>query len=675
MGPPADRSNSGDLNAWIAVTPDNIVSVRVVNMDMGQGSQTGLAQIVAEEMDADWSTVRVEMAPVTAPYLGKDEDDYYTGGSSSIRRYFEVFRQAGATARAMLIAAAARQWSVDPASCRAENGRVLHSDGKRVLSFGELARTAALLPVPQNAPVKPRNRWSLIGKPVQRLDLPKKVNGRAIYGIDLQIEGMLVATVTQCPFFGGHLDSVDETPARAIAGVQHVVKLEDAVAVVAADFWTAKRGLDALAPVWKRAAAPIASDEAMFAQLRGEVGSTAADVATLPEDKNLATRRVASAFSAAHKIVEADYELPLLSHAPMEPMNAIARVSAGACELWAPMQNQGDMRKDVALALGLPRSAVILQTTKAGGGFGRRLKTDYGVLAARVAKAVGSPVKVIWTREEDFTHDFYRPASVAHLRAALDENMIIRALECVGATANDTAFGGLGGNYGVDLVARQTNTKLAVPIGAWRSVDASITVFCLESLIDEVAHAIGEDPLAYRRKLLANDSRELRVLDTVAGMANWGRPPAGRFQGLAYFRSTGWHTSIAQIAEISVDAGNKITVHRVFCAIDCGTPVNPDAVVAQTQGGIILGLSAALGEAITLRDGRVEQTNFDNYQVLRLAQAPEIKVQVLETPEAPVGGVGEPPVPPIAPAIVNAVFRATGKRIRALPLTKAGFIV
>ncbi len=666
---------SSDINAWISVAPNNEVTVRVINMDMGQGAQSGLAQIVADEMDADWSKVRVEMAPVADAYMvgGSDFSGYYTGGSGSIRRHFDVFRQAGATARAMLIAAAAKRWSVDAAQCVAQNGRV-SCPPKKTLSYGELAEAAAQLRVPSGVLLKSRSQWALIGKPVPRLDIADKVNGRAVYGIDVNVDGMLVATLSQCPYFGGRLQSVDEAPARAIKGVLQVVKLENAVAVVAADFWTAKKGLAALAPSWERATDPIVSDEVMFTQLRSQIGAADSNIVVIPEGDGV-KERVALAFAAARKLVEADYQLPFLAHAPMEPMNATARASPTSCELWAPMQNQSDMQEALASALNLPKSAVTLHSVKAGGGFGRRLQTDYGVLAARIAKAVGRPLKLIWTREEDFTHDYYRPASVAHMRAALDESMMVRAIEYTGATANDTAIGGMWANYGADLVVHQKNTKLQVPIGAWRSVDASITVFLLESLIDEVAHAVGQDPLAYRRKLLAGKPRELGVLDTVAEMADWGRPPAGRFQGLAYFRSAGWKTSVAEIVELSVDASKNITMHRVFCAIDCGMAVNPDTVAAQTQGGIVLALSAALGEAITLKDGRVEQTNFDTYPVLLLGQAPQIEVRVLETPGAAIGGVGEPPVPAAAPALANALFAATGTRIRTLPFSRNGFTI
>jgi isoquinoline 1-oxidoreductase subunit beta len=670
---PGEPPASGELNAWLSIAPDNTVTIRVTNIDMGQGAQTGLAQALADELEADWSRIRVDMAPIADPYLGKDGDDYYTGGSGSIRRHFDSFRQAGATARAMLVAAAAERWGVDPSSCAASNGAVSHPRSNRSLAFGDLAPAAARQPVPADVPLKPRSSWSLIGKPVPRLDLFDKINGRAVYGIDTQVPTMLVATLAQCPYFEGRLQGVDEKPALAIEGVRQVVKLENAVAVVAADFWTAKKGLDTLAPAWTRPETPVASDAAMFARLRSEIGAGDSDVATVPPEKEVALRRVAAAFSSAHRTVEAEYRMPLLSHSPIEPMNAIARVTAGRCELWAPMQDQISMRDDLAKALQIPKQAVVLHSTTIGGGLGRRLKTDYGVFAALVAQRVGQPVKLVWSREEDLTHDFYRPATVGRLRAALDKDLSIRALEYTGATTNDTAFGGMGGNYGIDLVARQKNVKMPLPIGAWRSVDASITVFMLESLVDEVAHAAGEDPVDYRRRLLVGNPRKLRVLDAAAEMAGWGRPPAGRFQGAAFFHSNGWETTICEIAELSVDAANRIKVHRVFCALDCGTAVNPDAIEAQAQGGIILGLSAALGESVTLKDGRVEQANFNAYHVLRLGQTPEIQVRILETPDAPIGGIGEPPVPPIAPAIANALFGATGKRIRLLPLVASGF--
>jgi isoquinoline 1-oxidoreductase beta subunit len=358
-------------------------------------------------------------------------------------------------------------------------------------------------------------------------------------------------------------------------------------------------------------------------------------------------------------------------------MNATARVSADGCELWASMQNQSSMQIDVAKALGIAKQKVMLHTPRVGGGFGRRLETDYGVQAALIAKAAGAPVKLIWTREEDMTHDFYRPASVCRLRVALNDDLTFRALDYSGATANDTAFGGLLRNYGPvpDSVARQKNVKFPMTIGAWRSVDPSITVFFIESLVDEIAHDRKRDPLEYRRHLLANNARGLRVLNAAAEMAQWGTAKPGRAKGVAFFNHAYWGTAVAEIVELSVDAQNKLTLHKVYCAIDPGTAVNPDAVQAQAQGGITLGLSAALAEAITLKEGRVEQTGFGQYSILRLAGAPDVEVNVLESTDSPIGGCGEPPVPPSMPALANAIFAATGKRIRALPLSRSGFTV
>ncbi|MGD0141521.1 MAG: molybdopterin cofactor-binding domain-containing protein [Rhizomicrobium sp.] len=666
---------AGALTMWLAIAPDGVTTIRVVSSDLGQGAQTGLAQIVADELDADWSKIRVEMAPVTDAYF-VHADSYYTGGSGSIRQLFARVSEAGAAARAMLVAAAAKFWNAPAADCSTQNGTVVHVPTGRTLSYGALANDASRLPIPVHVAPKPVAARKLIGKSIARLDIPDKVNGRAIYGIDVKIPGMRIATLAQCPFFGGKLEAVDGGPALAVKGVEQVVKLESAVAVVARNFVAAKKGLDALDPRWTRAPRAIESDAALFAMLTASIGDPASVIQTSDDqNKDAVVRRVGEKFRTAGKIVEAEYRLPILSHSPIEPMNATAYVTETACQLWAPMQNQKTMRDDLAAALKMPKSAIVLHTTKVGGGFGRRLKTDYGVLAAQVAKAAKVPVKLIWTREEDMTHDFYRPASICRMRIALNSELGLEAIEATGATTNDTATEGLAENYDVDLVVRQKEFVCPLPIGAWRSVDASINTFILESLIDEIAHGAGLDPLAYRRKLLAGKPRQLRVLDTVAGMADWGRPPSGHFQGVAFFRSAHWEAVVAEIVELSVDAANKITLHRVCCAIDVGTAVNPNQVIAQAEGGIILALSAALGEAITLKDGRVEQTNFDSYPILRLRSIPRIDVQVLESPREPIGGAGEPPVPPAAAALANAIFAATGKRIRTLPLSHGGFTV
>ncbi len=672
----ARRAASVDLNAWLAIATDGLITIRVNVSDLGQGAQTGLAQIVADELDADWTKVIVEMAPVTDGYFVHSKG-YYTGGSGSIcGEQFTRFAEAGATARAMLLATAAKRWSLRPRQCSTRDSIVTHMPTGRTYSYGELAADAARLPVPGNVALKPREARKLIGRSMARLDIPDKVNGCAIYGIDFKIAGMRVATLAQCPFFEGKLADVDEGPALAIKGVEKVIKLNNAVAVVARNFFSAKKGLDELNPQWVRPSNPITSDEAMLAALTANVGAADSKIVTPGNsDQDGALKRVAERFRSAHTIAEAEYRLPLLSHSPLEPMNATAQVTETACELWAPMQDQGSMRDDLAAALSLPKNSILLHTTKIGGGFGRRLNTDYGVLAAQVARAAREPVKLIWTREEDMTHDFYRPASLCRLRIALDSQLMIAAIEATGATTNDTAIGGLEANYDVDLVIRQKNTRFPLPVGAWRSVDASINTFVLESLVDEIAHGAGLDPLDYRRKLLAGKRRQLRVLDTAAQMAGWGHAPGGRFQGVAFFRNTHWDAVVAEIVELSVDTANKITLHRVCCAIDVGTAVNPDQVKAQAEGGINLGLSAALGEAITLKDGRVEQRNFDTYSILRLRSAPLIDVQVLESPDAPVGGAGEPPVPPAAAALANALFAATGKRIRTLPLSHSGYTV
>ena len=672
----ADAPDDGELGAWLRIDANGRVTVRVNSVEMGQGAQTGLAQIVCEELDGDWNKVHVEMAPVTETYFVK-RGEYFTGGSSSIRPQFELFRNIGATARAMLIAAAAKQWQVAAESCTARNGAVLHVASKRTANYGALAGSAARMPLPHSVQLKEPAVWTLIGKSPPRIDLPRKVTGEAIYGIDVKRPGMRVAAIRQCPYFSGKLEAVDEAPAHAIKGVRQVVKLADAVAVVGDNYWAAKKGCDALLPNWTKPANAIASDPAMMSSLRTAIGAAGSMIATKGDGgREAVIARVERAMASAPKVVEAEYQLPLLAHAAMEPMNATAEVGPGRCELWLPTQVQSGVRAAVASALTLSKDAVVVNTTQLGGGFGRRLETDYAVQAALIARDVGRPVKLIWSREEDLTHDFYRPACVGRMKAALDDQQRIVALDYSGATTNDVATGGMLGNYEIaDIVVRQKNVALPLTIGAWRSVDPSITIFLLESLIDEIAHGVGIDALAYRRTLLKSQPRELRVLEKVAELAKWGHAPAGRFHGLAYFGSTYWGTAVAEIVELSLDARNKITLHKVYCAIDPGTAINPAQVAAQAQGGIVMGLSAALGEAITVKDGQAEQKNFNAYSILRFAEAPQIVVSVLESDGVAPGGVGEPPVPPAAPALANAVFAATGKRVRTLPLAKSGFSV
>lgn len=670
---PGRDTRAGALGDWLRIAPDGTTTILVNATDIGQGAQTGLAQIVADELDADWSKVRVELAPVAQKYLVKD-GGYYTGGSSSIRPQFDAFRRIGATARVMLIAAAAKEWSVEPATCTTRHGVVRDAASGREIDYGTLAASAAQLSVPVYVALKSSAQRRLIGRSIPRLDIPEKVDGRAIYGIDVKLPELRTATLAQCPFKGGRLKSLNEAAARAVKGVEDVVKLdENTVIVVARGFYAAKKGLQALSLQWTRPTGTVESDASMMARLRGNIGAPDSIVVTLDKNAKRGVEKAIAAFASAAHIVEREYRVPLLAHATLEPQNATARVTSTGCELWAPMQDQKQMRDDLAKALDLPPDAILLHTTKAGGGFGRRLETDYGALAARTSRATGKPIKLIWTREEDFGHDFFRPASIGRVKAALDSSWRILAIDYTGATSNDTATGGLAHNYQVpDVVIRQKRTALPFRIGAWRSVDPSITVFFIESLVDEIAHAAGSDAIAYRRKLLENNPRGLRVLDAVAEMSNWGRSTSGHALGMAFMSQAYWGTALAEVIELSVASG-KIALHKVYCAIDPGTAVNPGAIEAQVQGGIGMGLSAALGEAITFRDGLVEQTNFDRYRILKLAAAPEIEVRILETPGATIGGIGEPPVPPAAPALANAIFAATGQRIRSLPILANGF--
>jgi isoquinoline 1-oxidoreductase subunit beta len=663
------------LRQWILLRPDGLVTIRVNCVDMGQGAQTGLAQIVADEMDADWNTIRIEMAPVTRTFMSKD-GSYYTGGSQSIRTQFDLFSRAGATARAMLIAAAAKKWRLPVTSLRANGGEVIHGASGRRIGYGALAGAAARLPVPADVALKPAGARVLIGKPVAPLGLAEKVTGKAIYGIDVRLPGMLTATLAQCPYFEGRLAAVDEAPALAVRGVLEVVKFPHAVVVVAADFWSAKKGLNALEPQWTKPQGYVASDAALFAELQRNLGAPDSFVAALDKDTEAAVVRVETKLKTTRKFMQADYQVPLLSHSSIEPMNAVAQVSADRCTLWAPMQAQADMLDALSRELGLPKKAISLNTTKLGGGFGRRLQVDYGVLAAKVAKAVGRPVRLLWTREEDMTHDYYRPAAIGRVRAALDDDLSVQAIDYTGATVNDVASGGFARNYPFpDAVIRLKRVDLPVTVGSWRSVDPSVTAFFIESFVDEIAQANGLDPLAYRQRLLKGDPRGLRTLNAVAQMANWGHAPTNHHQGIAFFGSSYWGTAVAEIVELSVDANKRIKLHKAYCAIDPGTAINPRLITAQVEGGMLFGLSAALSEAITLKDGATEQRNFDSYTPLRFPDAPPIEVMVLESAGAEVGGIGEPPVPPAAPALVNAIFAATGQRIRKLPLSASGFVL
>jgi len=684
---PADAPFSP--NAWLRIGTDGIVTLTVDKSEMGQGSQTGLAQILADELEADWSKVRLGPVPENPAGWSRRMS---TGGSTAIHGSWDLLRKAGATAREMLITAAAGVWDVDRPSCRAEQGAVIHAPTKRRLSYGKLAARAATLSVPQDVPLKDPKDFRLIGTRAARLDTPAKVDGGAIYGIDVTVPGLLVASIERCPVFGGTVRRYDAAKAKGMPGVRAVVELEPSpwtgkdgtwgvgcaagVAVVADTYWHAFQGRKALEIEWNEAeAASLGSD------------GIRAELVRLADQPGVEAKKVgdpAAALAGAAQRVEAGYEVPFLHHATMEPMNCTAHVRADSCDVWVPTQNQTRAQEVAAEVAGLPKEKVRIHTTFLGGGFGRRLESDFVSEAVRVSKAVGAPVKVIWTREDDTQHGFYRPASYNRFVAGLDAagNPVAWTHRVVG-TPIRLKFGplpkGLDGSL-VDgaedlpyvipnlLVDQVAADFLPIPRGFWRSVGISHNAFVTESFLDEVATAAKRDPYELRRALLKDKPRHLRTLELVAEKAGWGTPlPAGRGRGIAFAE---WQPTVcAQVAEVSVGADGAVHVHRVVCAVDCGPAVNVGQIEAQIQGGIVYGLTAALYGEITIERGRVKQGNFTDYPMMHIHEMPVVEVHVVPSTEKQ-GGIGEPSVGPIAPAVCNAIFAATGKRIRKLPIGK-----
>ncbi len=667
-------------NAFLRVDDNGSVTVIVNKSEMGQGVYTALPMIVAEELACDWSLVRVEAAPVADVYNNTKFGVMGTGGSTSVWTEWERLSQAGAAAREMLRQAAADIWKVELSACRAENGRVVHTDGRR-LSYGELAGPAARLPVPDKVSLKDPADYTLIGRPVHRLDSPAKVNGTAVFGIDVRLDGMLVALIARPPVFGATLKAVDDGKARAVDGVRAVVTVPAGVAVVADGFWPALQGRRALKLDWDEGPGATISS--------GELRRRYAALARTPGAPARREGDAPAALAEAARTLEAEYELPFLAHAPMEPLNCCVNLSADGCEIWTGTQMQTWDRDAAARVAGLPPEKVRLHTTLLGCGFGRRANpvSDFVVEAVQVAKAVGRPVKVIRTREDDMRAGFYRPMNHHRMAAGLDADGRISAwrhtIVCQSIMAG-TPMAGLVKN-GIDsssvqgaadtpyafpnLLVDLHSPKLPIPVQWWRSVGHSFTAFVMESFLDEAAHAGGQDPVALRRMLLSSHPRHRGVLELAAQKAGWAAPlPPGRGRGVAVHESFG--SFVAQVAEVSVNPAGDVRVRRVVCAVDCGRFVNPDTIVAQMESAIAFGLSAALYEAITLKDGRVEQGNFDDFPMLALDEAPQVEVHIVRSTEAP-GGIGEPGVPPVAPAVANAVFAATGARVRTLPMTRA----
>lgn len=667
-------------NAWLRIGPDGWVTVMVDRSEMGQGVTTSLPMLLAEELDADWKRVRIEQAPAGKEYVNPAFGIQGTGGSTSVRAGFKPLREAGAKARAMLVAAAAQTWGVDAAGLRTENGAVIGPDGRR-LTYGALADRAATMPVPETVALKDPKDWKLIGHGVARLDLKDKVTGKAGFGIDVTAPGMLTAVVARPPVFGGKVKSFDAAGARAVPGVKHVVQIGSGVAVVADGYWSARKGRDALKVTWDDGALARTSSatiRAKFASLASRSGVTARS------DGN-----AAGALARGARKIEAVYEVPYLAHACMEPMNTAAHVRADGVTIWSPTQWQmgnGLGTRGIASKLtGIPEEKIEVHTTYLGGGFGRRFELDFVVEAVETSKAVNAPVKVVWSREDDIRHDFYRPATYNRLAAALDGSgkPLAWTHRIVGPSIMgrfESLFGPLPkgiDNSSVEAAADMPyavpNVKVewvradvGIPVGFWRSVGNSQNAFVVESFIDELAHAAGKDPFEFRRALLEKHPRHQAVLELAAEKAGWGSPlPEGRARGIAVQESFGsW---VAEVAEVSLSREGKPKVHRIVCAVDCGIVVNPDTVAAQMESGIVYGLSAALSGEITIENGRVVQGNFDTYPVLRMSEMPVVEVHIVKSTEPP-GGVGEPGTPPAAPAVCNALFALTGKRVRRLPI-------
>lgn len=654
-------------SAWLRVGPDGEVTVFLARSEMGQGTYTAMAVLVAEELEADWSRVRVVQADAE-PRFG----EMSTGGSMSVRSQFEPLRRAGAAAREMLVSAAARRWKIDRGACRAEAGAVLHAASGRRLGYGELAAAAARERVPEDPPLKERGQWRLIGRRVPRLDGPDKVRGRARFGCDVRVPGMRFAVIARPPVLGGKVARVDAGGARRVPGVRRVVQVAGGVAVVADSTWAALRGRDALDVAFD----PGPNGAFDSAELARRLA------AAVPEPPARSDGDLDLALAQAARQVEATYEVPLLAHATMEPMNATADVRGGRAELWLPTQSPTAAQAVVAKALGLPPERVKVHVTFLGGGFGRRAIPDFAEEAALVSRAVGAPVQVFWTREDDLRHDFHRPAGRNELRAGLDGrgrlvawHHRVRAPSIAKQLFGDARRWGdhpdvLESAIDFPYEAGAVRVDAAIPdvgvrVGWWRSVYASQNAFAEECFLDELAAAAGQDPLAFRLAHLPADARMRGVLALAAEKAGWGRPaPPGRARGLACHTSFGSH--VAEIAEVSAEQG-RLRVRRVVAAVDLGIVVNPDSVEHQVEGAIVYGLSAALRGEITVARGAVVQGNLDDYEPLRMDEAPVVQVHVVPSDEDP-GGIGEPGLPPIAPAVANAVFALTGKRVRRLPI-------
>lgn len=687
-------------NAWLRINKDNTVTVRINHSEMGQGVTTALAMIVAEELDADWSKITVEFAPAEAIYKNPRFNGQLTAASTSVRTSWDILRNAGACAREILVAAAAMKWKVPVSTCQAFKGEVIHYPSGSTIGFGELTTTAAGLPLPKSVRLKNTNQFNFVGQRIPRLDTAEKIDGRAVFGIDVHFTGLLIATVVHPPVFASKLQKLQSRQALRMPGVRHIVEIDSGVAVVADTFWQAIQGADELAIEWESGGLSNVSSQSIRRDWIGRVKEEG--------KKIFSSNDIEKSLAGAVKTIDAAYELPYMAHATPEPMNCTAHVRNDGCDIWAPTQSQEGAQEIAARITGLSYDKINVYTTYLGGGFGRRIEVDCVAEAVQISKAVKAPVKVIWTREEDMRHDVYRPATYNVLRAGLNDqglpvawthkiigpdHMAQRLPGLIPSTlpyfvprgvrniitplakkilpsvvpGEKATEGAAPLSYAIDAVqVNFLNSDPGIPTGFWRSVAYSQNVFIVESFMDEIAFAAGRDPVNLRYELLIKDLRLRHVLELAAQKAGWGRrQQTDKYQGVAVLN---FHdTRLCFVADVTVNTHGRIRVHRVVCAVDCGIVVNPKIVEAQMEGGIAFGLSAALKGRITIAKGRVEQSNFDDFPILRMDEMPIVEVHLVKNRHSP-SGIGESAVPLIAPAVANAIFAATGKRIRKLPI-------
>ena len=662
--------NAEELGIWIRIAPDGSTTLIVPSSEMGQGVNTSLSMILAEELEADWQSVKTETAPVNSKYINPESNSgQMTAGSSSVKGFWNPLRKAGAAVRLMLQKAAAQKWEIPIEECVAKSGYIYRKNSSQKLSYGELAEAAGKIDIPSDPPLKNSKDYNLVGKSIKRIDIPSKTNGSAQFGIDVRLPEMMYATIRQSPVFGGEVLSYDEDAAKSIRGVKKVTLIPNGIAVIADNTWRAKRGMEVL-------------------NLKFHGGKTIGlESQQVQKELLKALDDEGKTKIEANKVLDLEYEVPFLAHAPLEPMNCTANVTDNFCEVWVPTQSQGGCMDAAKEITELDEEQIQIHTTYLGGGFGRRGETDFVKQSLILAKALGKPIKVTWMREEDMQHDFYRPASMSRFQIGLNKDgfpiswnnqlaspSILKRFFAPMAWFNIDPLSTEGADeipYAIeDFNFDYSVVDSGVPVGFWRSVGSSFNAFFTESAIDEAAHLAQQDQFDYRMKLLSGKPRFQKVLEKVMRESKWGRIlPKGHGLGISIHKTRG---SIAgAVIEVSTDVNGMLNLNKAWIAIDCGKVINPNTVRAQMEGGFTFGLSATLGEEITLKDGRVEQSNFHDYSILRLKGSPEISVEIIESGNE-IGGVGEVAVPLAAPALTNAIFSSSGRRIRSLPLSKHG---